>query len=68
MGHVSAKLANVLYECLKTMALYDEMKHRKQMGLLIEENATSTTPIEIKDAQIDALEAVNSHSDVPATP
>ena len=49
------------------MTLYDEMKHRKQMGLLIEENATSTTPIEIKDAQIDALEAVNSPSDVSAT-
>jgi hypothetical protein len=68
LGHVSAKLANVLYECLKTMTLYDEMKHRKQMGLLIEENTTSTTQIEIKDAQIDALEVVNSPSDVSATP
>jgi len=37
------------------------------MGLLVEENATSTTPIKIKGAQIDALEAVNSSSDVSAT-
>ena len=68
LGHVSAKLANVLYECLKTMTPYDETKHRKQMGLPKDGDVTRTKAIEIIDTQIDVLESVNSSSDLPDTP
>lgn len=33
LGHLSGKLASVLYCCLKTNTLYDENIHRKQMSL-----------------------------------
>jgi hypothetical protein len=66
-GHVSEKLANVLYECLKTMTPYNETKHRKQMGLSTDGDVTHTKGIEIVDTQIDTLE-VNSSSTLSDTP
>jgi hypothetical protein len=33
MGHMAGKLSAVLYSMLKTMTLYDEAKHRKELGL-----------------------------------
>ena len=33
MGHVAGKLCAVLYSMLKTMAPYDEVKHRKELRL-----------------------------------
>ena len=33
MGHVAGKLSAVLYSMLKTMTLYDEAKHRTELGL-----------------------------------
>jgi hypothetical protein len=56
LGHLSGKLASVLYECLKTKTPYDEAKHRKQMGLPTADK-TLLAPIEIQDAIIDTPEA-----------
>jgi hypothetical protein len=67
LGHVSEKLSNVLYECLKTMTPYNETKHRKQMGLSTDGDVTHTKAIEIVDTQIDTLE-VNSSSALSGTP
>jgi transposase len=33
LGHLAGKLSTVLYGMLRTMTIYDEAKHRKEMGL-----------------------------------
>src|SRR5438132_14265418 len=32
-GHLAGKLSTVLYGMLRTMTIYDETKHRREMGL-----------------------------------
>jgi transposase len=46
LGHVSGKLASVLYCCLKTMTPYDEKKHLREMGFTNKTEATSEPTIE----------------------
>ena len=33
MGHLAGKLSTVLYGMLRTMTVYDEAKHRREMSL-----------------------------------
>jgi transposase len=51
VGHMAGKLATVLYQCLKTKTLYDEAKHRKEMGL--QEDTETDTPVEVSNELID---------------
>lgn len=61
LGHMAAKLANVLYMCLKTMTPYDETKHRKQMGLTVEnENSSRSSMIDIENANKELFELPDS--------
>ena len=53
VGHTAGKLASILYGCLKTQTPYDEMKHRKGMGIPTEEDTPLT--IEIEEMEIDNL-------------
>ncbi len=56
IGHLSGKLASVLYQCLKTKTFYDEETHRKQMGLIpTTDNVHHDTPIEMQDVTIDEM-------------
>jgi transposase len=63
LGHLAAKLANVLYMCLKTMAPYNEVKHRKQMGLPVADEPLTSVVIDIQAADIEPEALVDSSSD-----
>jgi hypothetical protein len=52
IGDVAGKLAGVLYGCLKTKTPYDETKHRKQLGLSVDEDISEKVSTEIVEAQI----------------
>lgn len=56
LGHLATKLANVLYMCLKTMTPYDEAKHRKQMGLPVENEVGKSVLIDIHEADQEPVE------------
>lgn len=53
MSHLSGKLASVLFEWLKTYTLYDEVRHRKQLGIPTADIPDIKTNMEIQDALID---------------
>ena len=65
IGNVSGKLASVLYSCLKTKTPYDERKHRKQLGLPVEDDVSQKTSAEIIEAQIDAPDMLDIASGFP---
>ena len=46
IGHVAGKLTAVLYSMLKSMTSYDEVKHRKALGLPPAQATVSTTTVE----------------------
>ena len=62
---MAGKLASVLYECLKTQTLYDETKHRKQMGLPVGDDTTSSVVIELTEAEIDIPEVSSEPLSLP---
>ncbi len=55
-GHIAGKLCDVLYGMLKTMTLYDEAQHRRQLGLKAEEIAIACASIE---APIEVVETLD---------
>ena len=65
IGHMAGKLASVLYECLKTQTLYDETKHRKQMGLPVRDDTAAGIVIEVPDAEIDTPEVSSEPPSLP---
>lgn len=68
LGHMAAKLANVIYMCLKTMTLYDEAKHRIQMGLSVENGNKTSATIDAEDADQEPSELPDSSSNPPTVP
>src|SRR6266702_3733145 len=70
-GHLAGKLSTVLYGMLRTMAPYDEAKHRREMGLppLNDVNRPAEAPLEIERDLVDQIELQDEqHADgaVPA--
>jgi hypothetical protein len=61
LGHVAGKLSVVLYGMLKNMTLYDEHKHRRQLGIvdLTDQPATNSTPVDISLEVVDLTESPN---------
>ena len=59
LGHLSGKLASVLYCCLKTMTPYDEKKHLQDMGFTNETKAVNEPPIEVTTGLPDASDSQN---------
>lgn len=55
-GHMSGKIATVLYMLLKTMTPYDEKKHRKAMGLPEPTIEVPQTPIEPPEGLVETLD------------
>jgi transposase len=53
VGHLAGKLATVLYQCLKTMTLYDSLQHQQHMGILPKAKETKTIPAEVSSDLID---------------
>ncbi len=71
VGHLAGKLSTVLYGMLRTMAPYDEAKHRREMGLppLNDVNRPAEAPLEIEMDLVDQIELQDEqHADgaVPA--
>jgi len=59
LGHMSGKLASVLYCCLKTMTPYNEKKHLEDMGFTKEIEEAKASPIEIAPGLPDAGDSQN---------
>jgi len=59
LGHLSGKLASVLYCCLKTMTPYDKKKHLQDMGFANGTEATNEYPIEVIPGLPDANDSQN---------
>lgn len=58
MGHVSGKIANVLYSCLKNNELYNPKKHAAAMGIpieIVEENIKLPSDLEEFEQQAEEL-------------
>jgi len=61
-GHVAGKFSTVLYGMLRTMTLYDEAKHRREMGLPRQnENLPAQPPLEIEMDMVDDVELHEEH-------
>ncbi|MBV9601573.1 MAG: IS110 family transposase [Chloroflexi bacterium] len=60
-GHLAGKLSTVLYGMLRTMTVYDEAKHRREMSLplLHQDNVMVEPPIEIEMDIVDDIELPN---------
>ena len=58
LGHLAGKLSTVLYGMLRTMTIYDETKHRREMGLppVQNENLAAQPPLEIEMDLVDDVE------------
>ena len=58
VGHLAGKLSTVLYGMLRTLAPYDEAKHRREMGLppLNDVNRPAEAPLEIEMDLVDQIE------------
>jgi transposase len=67
MGHVAGKLSVVLYSMLKTMTPYDEIKHRRALGLVpVQETvveATVEAPLDLVELTIEHVEFVDEADD-----
>ena len=62
LGHVAGKLSVVLYGMLKNMTLYDERKHRRQLGLIEFTDETSSTPA--VDVSLELVDLAESQNDL----
>jgi hypothetical protein len=62
-GHLAGKLSTVLYGMLRTMATYDEARHRREMSLppLQQDNRTMESPLEIEMDIVDDVELPDEH-------
>jgi hypothetical protein len=58
MGHLTGKLSTVLYAMLRTMAVYDEAKYRREMGLppLVHDTQATDPPLEIEMDLVDDVD------------
>jgi transposase len=67
MGHVAGKLSAVLYSMLKTMTPYDEVKHRRALGLApVQETVTDATveaPLGLVELTIEHAEFLDAAGD-----
>ena len=62
MGHLAGKLSTVLYGMLRTMAAYDEAKHRREMSLPpSHQDCVAVAPIEIEMDLVDDAELPDEH-------
>jgi transposase len=70
MGHVAGKLCSVLYGMLKTMAPYDEARHRRELGLPhvqdFVDKATVDAPLELIEHRVTSPEFVTEDAVVAA--
>jgi len=62
LGHVAGKLSVVLYGMLKNMTLYDEDKHRRQLGLVGFTDQSSSTPA--ADVSLELVDLAESQNDL----
>jgi len=62
IGNIAGKLASVLYSCLKTRTPYDEMRHRKELGLQTDEDAARRPTTEIPSSTPEDPSAELPHS------
>ena len=63
LGHLAGKLSTVLYGMLRTMTVYDEAKHRREMSLppLVQRNQAAEPPLEIEMDLVDDADLPNEH-------